>query len=75
MAAVVTTPATGADLGIAKDLTALEVRSGGMIVTLREISEGGLIVVATPAAGFDLVTNTQEQGATYRVTIRAKATG
>jgi hypothetical protein len=52
MAAVVTTPATGLDLGIARGLTALEVRSGPMILTVHEISDGGLIVVATPAAGF-----------------------
>ncbi len=74
MAIVETTPRTEL-AGFAPGIESLEVRTGGMILTVKEIAGGSLIVVATPAAGFELTTDAQNQGVTYRATIRAKAAG
>lgn len=74
MATVETTPRADGLSAFEAGIERLEVRTGGMLVTLKEIETGALIVVATPAAGFELTTDALTQGVTYRVTIRARET-
>jgi len=48
VATVVTTPATGVDLGIAEGLTALEVRTEAVVLRVVEREDGGLELDARP---------------------------
>ena len=68
MATVETTPETGVDLGVAKDLTALEVRTEAVVLRVIEREDGGLELDARPVPPLRLTGSHPDR---LRFTIRA----
>lgn len=50
-----------------------QVRTAAVVLTIREIEDGGLVLTAIPHDGVDLVADGQEQGRTWRARIRTRS--
>lgn len=75
MALVQTTPPSELESELTPNLTALEVRSGAMILTIKEQADGALLVASVCAAGFGLVVDGAAKGNSHRTMIRTRAVG